>query len=72
MGERYKIKLAGPHGRLIAVTRDDRELAGLDPDHNLKYSRAATVRLVIGFNPVMPRLLEAPLGSVKGIVGPVR
>jgi hypothetical protein len=38
-------------------------LAGLDEIHKLKYSTAATVLLVIGFNLVMLWLLEVPLAS---------
>ena len=38
-------------------------LAGLDDIHKLKYSTAATVLLVIGFNLVMLWLLEVPLAS---------
>ena len=38
-------------------------LAGLDQIHKLKYSTAATVLIVIGFNLVMLWLLEVPLAS---------
>src|SRR5437763_15873636 len=38
-------------------------LAGLDQIHELDYSTAATVLLVIGFNVVMMSLLEVPLAS---------
>ncbi len=38
-------------------------LAGLDEIHKLKYSTAATVLLVIGFNLVMLWLLEVPMVS---------
>jgi Sap, sulfolipid-1-addressing protein len=38
-------------------------LAGLDEIHKLKYSTAATVLLVIGFNVVMLWLLEVPLAG---------